>query len=185
MVKVWNDNVHPYEEKYKGKMVEIPPKDFIEMDYDDAMQFKGEFKAPVINGQGHDPRGFKMIRVERPGTPTAKYNQLTNPVTGRTAQDEKELEDSLKDYAHMRVKDEKAVERQLRENNEAHKAVMSEFKGLLDEVRGELAASRQETADLKSAMGSAPFNLSEDDVKSMVDNKKGGKNANRGSNSKG
>jgi hypothetical protein len=65
-VRVWNDNVHPYEEIFKGDKLLIGSKDFIEMDENEAVQFKGTFKPPVLNVDGvHLPEGFKMIRVEK------------------------------------------------------------------------------------------------------------------------
>jgi hypothetical protein len=64
-VRVWNDNVHAYQEKFKGELIQIPSKSFIVMDEDDAYNFKGTFAPPVLNTDGvHMPEGFKMIRVE-------------------------------------------------------------------------------------------------------------------------
>lgn len=65
-VKVYNDNVHPYKETFKGENIYIEPKSFIYMDEDEAHQFRGSYKAPVLNVDGvHMPEGFKMIRVVR------------------------------------------------------------------------------------------------------------------------
>lgn len=64
-VKVWNDNVHPYKEKFKGDDFLIPAKSFILMEEDDANMFKGTFNFPVLDSDGnHTPLGFKMIRIE-------------------------------------------------------------------------------------------------------------------------
>lgn len=72
-VKVWNDNVHPYEESFKGDMIRIPAKGYIEMDADEALQFRGSFKAPVKDADDNDLAiGFKMIRIEGADGPTAK-----------------------------------------------------------------------------------------------------------------
>lgn len=66
LVRVYNDNVFPYEEVFKGDQILIPSKKFIEMDEDEAVQFKGTFKSPVLNVDGvHLPEGYKMIRIER------------------------------------------------------------------------------------------------------------------------
>ena len=63
---------------------------------------------------------------------------------------------------------------------------MGEVKSLIQEQRDQLAAQKQELDELKNVMGSAPFNLSKDEVNSLSNNNKGGgKNANRGNNSKG
>jgi glycine/serine hydroxymethyltransferase len=184
MVKVWNDNIYPHVEKFKGKEVHIPSKEFIEMDYDDAKQFQGQYKAPVISGQGHDPRGFKKIRVENP--PKAAPNPLMNHANGAVAPNEEALKESMKEYAHMAVREEKVAENKLRKANEEHAAVMGEVKTFMNDMRSELDAKNKELEDLKNVMGSAPFNLSKDEVNSLQNNNKGGgKNANRGNNSKG
>ena len=68
-VKVWNDNTHPYEEDFKGEIIKIGPKGFIEMDFEDAT----DFKSAMGNGMqvGNDgvqtPESYKMIRIERRG----------------------------------------------------------------------------------------------------------------------
>jgi len=66
LVKVWNDNVHPYRELYKEQNISIPPKRFIVMDEDEAHQFKGSYSPIKVDGSGaHLKEGFKMIRVEK------------------------------------------------------------------------------------------------------------------------
>ena len=72
LAKVYNDNRYPYKENFKGEIIEIPPKGFIEMDYEDAIQFKCAFPniiTPDFDGAGNQKESsYKMIRVE--GTPT-------------------------------------------------------------------------------------------------------------------
>jgi len=64
-VKVWNDNVFPYSENFKGEHLAIPPKSFIVMEREEAILFKGTFKSPVRGSGGNFmPEHFKMIRVE-------------------------------------------------------------------------------------------------------------------------
>lgn len=66
-VKVWNDNTHPYSETFKGNEVKIPAKDFIEMEYYDAHEFKGTYKSIQRDGDNQPlPQSFKMIRIEEP-----------------------------------------------------------------------------------------------------------------------
>ena len=71
--KVWNDNVHPYQENWKGTEVKIAPKDFIEMDYEDAVEFKSSMGHGMRVGNDGQalPESFKMIRIERGGSPQA------------------------------------------------------------------------------------------------------------------
>ena len=67
-VKVWNDNDYPYRENFKGTVIEIPPKKFIEMDYEDAIEFKSSFPnliAPDFDSAGNQKKtSYKMIRVD-------------------------------------------------------------------------------------------------------------------------
>lgn len=65
-VRVWNDNVHPYKELFKGDQISIGPKKFIEMDEEEANQFRGTFAPMVFDADGNDmPEGYKMIRIEK------------------------------------------------------------------------------------------------------------------------
>ena len=59
-VKVFNDNVHPYTEKFRGKEITIGAKQFIEMDEDEAEYFKGTFTFPVKNGEGLPDPAFLL-----------------------------------------------------------------------------------------------------------------------------
>jgi hypothetical protein len=69
-VKVWNDNVHVFTQRFKGEQVTIPAKGFIEMEWDEAISFKSHPFSMKFDGMGQqDPTSFKMIRVE--GGPAA------------------------------------------------------------------------------------------------------------------
>lgn len=64
-VKVWNKNVHPLEEMFKGDKIVIPANSWIAMEHDDAVMYKGQFKSPMIDHDGNDkPEGFKMVVIE-------------------------------------------------------------------------------------------------------------------------
>lgn len=64
-VKVWNDNVHPFSQKFKGEIINIPAKSFIEMDWDDAMQFKSKGSPMAFDGMNNQkPESYKMLRIE-------------------------------------------------------------------------------------------------------------------------
>ncbi len=99
-VKVWNDNKYPHKELYKGDPVVIPAGGFVEMDWEEAVQFKGQFTgmAPLkseddgLGGMGEpDPRFFKMIRVDSPADDPVKDDGLVNHATGKRANDTAEL----------------------------------------------------------------------------------------------
>lgn len=63
--KVWNDNKYPHSEMFKGDEVYIPAGSFIEMDYQEAIQFKGQMAPVKFNHDGiGTPETYKMIRVE-------------------------------------------------------------------------------------------------------------------------
>lgn len=65
IVKVWNDNIHPFKQKFKGDVVTIEPKQFIKMDDSDARLFLGEFSPILRDADGApDPKGFKKLRIE-------------------------------------------------------------------------------------------------------------------------
>ena len=64
-VKVWNDNTVAWTEKFKGDDVKIPPRGYIEMEFYEAHEFKGQFSPIKVRADGtQDPGSFKMIRVE-------------------------------------------------------------------------------------------------------------------------
>jgi hypothetical protein len=66
-VRVYNDNIHPYSEKFKGEPISIPPKGFISMDYFEAVEFKGSFSPILVDGGGAAmPESYKMIRIVKP-----------------------------------------------------------------------------------------------------------------------
>lgn len=86
MVKVWNDNVHPHKEMFKGVEITIPPGGSVEMDYIEAVEFKGQFTPPKTDGSGKpDPRFFKKIRVEQPKEPVFKETPNVLHATGQVA----------------------------------------------------------------------------------------------------
>jgi len=63
--KVWNDNKHDLTDTWRGKEIFIKAGEHVIMDYEEADLYKKNYKAPMFNVDGgHDPRGFKMVRVE-------------------------------------------------------------------------------------------------------------------------
>ena len=65
--KVWNK--HPdgltHKEKFREEMIEIKAGEFILMDYEDAVRFRGQYFPMLKNAQGAaDPKGFKCIVLE-------------------------------------------------------------------------------------------------------------------------
>lgn len=65
MVRVYNDNVIDHVEKFKGTLIKIPSKGFIEMDSEEAVLFKGQFFPPQFDkGKIQTIESMKVIRVE-------------------------------------------------------------------------------------------------------------------------
>jgi len=69
LVKVVNDNVYPYREKFKGQEIYIGPKEFVTMDINDAHMFMGTMPSNIeVDGSGiQKPTSYKMLRIERTG----------------------------------------------------------------------------------------------------------------------
>jgi len=68
--KVWNDNIYPYTENFKGDVITIEPNSFIEMDYDEAVMFRGTFSSIIRDADGQPTQqSWKKIRVEPLGNP--------------------------------------------------------------------------------------------------------------------
>lgn len=66
LVRVWNDNTHPYEEEFKGKTIKIGANKFIEMEETEAVEFKGKFTHIKRDADGQPvPSGYKMLRIEK------------------------------------------------------------------------------------------------------------------------
>lgn len=65
MVKVWNDNKYPFKQQFKDALIEIPAGKSIEMQWDEAVEFRGLFYPPETDGSGvQKPESYKMIRIE-------------------------------------------------------------------------------------------------------------------------
>lgn len=111
IVKVWNDNVHPHTEKFKGGLISIPAKSCIEMEYEEAVEFQGQFTgvARLAKNGAPDPAQFKMIRVERPAV-IERDDELVNHATGKRAATKEELAEALREFAGQRAYDKDAEE---------------------------------------------------------------------------
>jgi hypothetical protein len=74
-VKVWNDNFLPFEQRFKGEKIRIEANSFIEMEHDDAVQFKSYPHAMKFDGMNQqDPSSFKKIRID--GRPVATDDKV-------------------------------------------------------------------------------------------------------------
>lgn len=66
IVKVWNKNIHDHKEKFKGEVIFIPAGKYIEMDYDEAVHFRGQY-TPIVRFKNglQDPISYKMIEIDK------------------------------------------------------------------------------------------------------------------------
>lgn len=104
LVKVWNDNKYQHTEMFKGDKIHIPAGGFIEMDWFEAMEFRGQFTGIKLLGDDTpDPEGFKMIRVEQPAEPVIKDDGLICHANGEQAVTREDLANLLERFGHMRA----------------------------------------------------------------------------------
>lgn len=129
LCKVWNDNDYLYEEKFKGDHYVIEPKGFIEMDFDEAHQFLGTFKAMIKRGDGTiDPRSYKKLRIEGGPSPAA-VDPLVCHANGQRASTTEELAKMLGQFSHLKAVDAEAEK--LAEENKALKARLSSLEEMV------------------------------------------------------
>lgn len=71
LVKVWNDNVHPYNEKFMGKNISIAAQGFVQMEINEAHMFLGTFPARTeLDKDGKLlPECYKKLRIQGEGDP--------------------------------------------------------------------------------------------------------------------
>lgn len=65
--RVWNKHPMGYthKEEFKDETIEIPANEYILMDYEDAVQFRGQYFPMKKTAQGtDDPKGFKVLFLE-------------------------------------------------------------------------------------------------------------------------
>ncbi len=110
-VKVWNDNKYPHTEMFKGDRIHIPAGEFIEMDWEEAMEFRGQFTGiKLLGDDSPDPAGFKMIRVEQPKEPIFKEGPLVCHANGEQAVTKEDLAMLLNKFGHMRAPSDPSLE---------------------------------------------------------------------------
>jgi len=97
LARVWNDHPSDYKEMFKGEMIEIPGKKYVEMDKYDAIQFVGQY-IPVRKNDLGDYINHKMLRVEVLPDPTPKVTEIKCQMCLGKFDTEKEL--ALHSEAH-------------------------------------------------------------------------------------
>lgn len=112
-VKVWNDNIHPYKEKFRDQEIYIPAKEHIMMGADEAQIFLGTFNGMIKDtGGAHMAQGFKMLRIEKPVNAkfaTIEQDPLKCIACGYVATSKVDLSEHVKfNHADQSIKDEEA-----------------------------------------------------------------------------
>ena len=111
--RVWN--MHPdknsvHREKFRDDMIEIKAGKYVLMDYEDAVQFKGQYFPMIIGPDGqHDPKGFKMIKLEKhdPSEEQEVQTEFISPIDGKKFHSQAELDKYLKtNFSDQVFKDE-------------------------------------------------------------------------------
>lgn len=75
-VKVWNDNVVDYKQKFRGDLYVVPAKGYIELDRGFAADFCSSYTPIVRDGMGQPTvECLKMLRQEKP--PIDSASQVT------------------------------------------------------------------------------------------------------------
>jgi hypothetical protein len=101
MVKVINDNTHPFIGQFKDEEINIPAQGHILMNPTDALAFKGAYSPMKKTATGQpDPKYFKMIRIEENAQPVVEPKKYICQFDGKEFLTEKELENYI-DENHL------------------------------------------------------------------------------------
>jgi uncharacterized C2H2 Zn-finger protein len=115
-VRVYNDNVYPYRENFRGNQIDIPPGGYIDMDYYEAIDFRGTY-CPIKTDGGGKPlaESFKLIRIVQPENfqaEDAKRNICNS--CGKSFPNAKDLEDHINENHINEMIDDKEREKRLK-----------------------------------------------------------------------
>lgn len=149
LVKVHNNNIHPYKEEFRGKMIHIPAHEYIEMDEDEADYFLQSFTYPKKDSQGRpDPLYFKKLKIERP-----KGEKPVDPLichaNGERAASLEELNTLVKGFSHMLASKDEVLDADIKKQNLALKKENKELKSRLERIEEKLGFT-SELADAES-----------------------------------
>lgn len=112
LVRLFNDNIHPYKATYKGEEIVIPAKKFIEMENEDAVNIRGMMLPIRKDGMGNFiPETFSMLRII-PLTETAPAKDTNKPKCfqcGYQALDDADLDEHVDRYHLDEMADQKVA----------------------------------------------------------------------------
>lgn len=111
-VKVWNDNVFDFTQRFKGSEVTVPAKGHIEMEFEEAVEFTGAYSPMAPEDEPQPERFFKRIRYDQPTSHEVKAEGYRCVATGKTFQNKDEyithLQKQLSENKERLVVDEEA-----------------------------------------------------------------------------
>ena len=94
--RVYNDNSYPFRQEYKGKMIEIAASDFVEMEREEAVIFKGLFYRPEYDASDvQKAQSYKKLRVVHEDE-IEQEAKSTCMICGEKFDEDKELAGHLK-----------------------------------------------------------------------------------------
>lgn len=155
-VKVWNKNVHPHKEQFKGETIEIPAGGYIEMEYYDAKQFQSQWTpmAPKECLPEERSKYFKKIVVEKPAVVAEDPNAaLVCHADGKIAASKEELQAKLLQFADRIVKDDELDKKKAAPSEEidALKAQVAALQAAIEKMGQKNPVGRPKKAQAASA----------------------------------
>ena len=101
-VKVYNDNVHDFNQTFRDDKIHIPAKGYIEMDEDDAHSFECQYHPPTVDAGGTQmAESYKMLRVDRPGGPSRALDPWTCQACNYKGVSKEDLNSHVKARLHL------------------------------------------------------------------------------------
>jgi hypothetical protein len=125
LVRVWNDNVHPFKQVFRDKEIYIGAKKCIEMEETEAYEFRGAYSPITRDGDGQPtPESYKMIRVEKTDKsahkPVQAANEFVCQACGFKATNKKELDQHI-DAEHLdQLTDKEEADKRRKKNGTAN-----------------------------------------------------------------
>lgn len=147
MVKVHNNNVHPFKEEFRGRSIEIPAKSYIEMDEDEADYLLQAFTYPKKDSQGRpDPVYFKMLKIEKEAV-QAKVDPLICHANGQKSATQEELRSVITSFSHMLAEKDEGIESEIKKSNRDLKKENKELKTRLELIEEKLGIKETSNAE--------------------------------------
>ena len=121
-VEVHNLNSYPYAEKFREIDIQIPAKSYIEMEYEEAVAFRGTINDVERDGDGNIlPSSYKMIKIVMDGAGKAMMEEYRKRAVafkcqacGYLAEDKQALHIHVKEEHAHQLEDPKVAKQMLK-----------------------------------------------------------------------